>query len=129
ATRRLRFPKEREIILTDTVGFIQSLPPDLLGAFRSTLDELADAHLLIHLADIGSARLEQQIKTVENILIDLELSETPSLLVLNKVDQVDKETARILCARYHAIGISALEKNSLLPLLHTIQQHLWKEET
>lgn len=127
ATRRIRFPEEREIILTDTVGFIQSLPPELLGAFRSTLDELSDAHLLIHLADISSVRLEQQIKTVEKILIDLELSETPVLLVLNKIDQVDEETQQILLNRYHATGTSALDKKSLLPLLETIKHYFWTE--
>ncbi len=126
ATRRLRFPKERELILTDTVGFIQSLPPELLGAFRSTLDELCDAHLLIHLADISNPRLEQQIKTVEDILTDLHLSKTPRLLVLNKTDQIKAETAATLCGRHHAIGISALDKNSLLPLLQTIETRLWE---
>lgn len=125
STRRLRFPQEREAILTDTVGFIQSLPTELLGAFRSTLDELRDAHLLIHLADISHPRLGQQIKTVEHILLDLALSETPSLLVFNKIDQVSKEDARVLCQRYGAIGISALKKNSLIPLLKTIEQGLW----
>lgn len=125
ATRRLRFPKEREVILTDTVGFIQSLPAELLGAFRSTLDELRDAHLLIHLADISHPRLGQHIKTVETMLVDLELSETPSLLVFNKIDQVSKEETQALCQRYEAIGISALKKRSLSPLLNTIEQHLW----
>lgn len=127
ATRRLRFPREREIILTDTVGFIQSLPPDLLGAFRSTLDELRDAHLLIHLADISNPRLEQQIKTVETVLGDLELSETPRLLVFNKIDRVDEKTALRLCERHHAIGITALDRNRLMPLLNAIEHHLWEK--
>jgi len=125
ATRRLRFPREREVIVTDTVGFIQSLPPDLLGAFRSTLDELRDAHLLIHLADISNPRLKQQIETVEMILSDLELSKTPCLSVFNKIDRVDKDTVNILCARYNAIGITALDKNYLTPLLNAIESRLW----
>jgi len=128
ATRRLRFPKEREVILTDTVGFIQSLPPELLGAFRSTLDELRDAHLLIHLADISNPRLDQQIETVESLLKKLELSETPRILVLNKIDRVDTETAQILCKKHRAIGITALDRARLIPLLNAIEQHLWNEQ-
>ncbi|VAX26132.1 Ribosome LSU-associated GTP-binding protein HflX [hydrothermal vent metagenome] len=128
ATRRLRFPREREVILTDTVGFIQSLPPALLAAFRSTLDELRDAHLLIHLADISNPRLEQQIQTVETLLKDLGLSETPCLLVLNKIDRVDPETAQILCKRHRALGITALNPKRLIPLLNTIERDLWKSE-
>lgn len=126
ATRRLRFPREREVILTDTVGFIQSLPADLLGAFRSTLDELQDAHLLIHLIDISSPRLEQQIETVKEILADLKLSDTPCLAVFNKIDQVAEATVQALCQRYDAIGISALHQNSLIPLLSKIEHLIWK---
>ncbi|MEO2054857.1 MAG: GTPase HflX [Nitrospira sp.] len=128
STRRLRFPREREVILTDTVGFIQSLPVDLLGAFRSTLDELRDAHLLIHLVDISSARLEQQIETVKLILSDLELSETPCLLVFNKMDQVNPEIVQILCKRYDAIAISARQTEGLSSLLAVIEDLLWKKE-
>ncbi len=127
STRRLRFPKEREVIITDTVGFIQSIPADLLGAFRSTLDELRDAHLLIHLVDISSPRLERQIETVEKILSDLELSETPRLLVFNKMDQAGLETIKILCERYDAIAISAHQAECLGPLLAAIENLIWKE--
>ncbi len=125
ATRRLRFPREREVIVTDTVGFIQSLPPDLLGAFRSTLDELQDAHLLIHLVDIASPRLEQQIKTVKKILRELDLSETPTLLAFNKLDRVDAETANAVCARYGAIGLSARRSDTFEPLLKAIEDNFW----
>ncbi|MFQ5579866.1 MAG: GTPase HflX [Nitrospiria bacterium] len=128
STRRLRFPREREVILTDTVGFIQSLPADLLGAFRSTLDELRDAHLLIHLVDITSPRLEQQIETVGHILSDLKLSGTPCLLVFNKIDQSDPETVKNLCERYDGIAISARQTENLGPLLAVIEDLLWKKE-
>ncbi|MBN4053136.1 GTPase HflX [bacterium AH-315-L15] len=124
-TRRLRFPKEREVIVTDTVGFIQSLPPDLLGAFRSTLDELQDAHLLIHLVDISNPRRDQQIETVNTILSDLDLSERPTILVLNKIDRLERATVEAICTRYHAIGISALQEESFKPFLSAIEQRLW----
>ncbi len=127
STRRLRFPREREVIITDTVGFIQSLPPDLLGAFRSTLDELRDAHLLIHLVDISAPQFEQHIETVQKILNELELEKTPQIFVFNKKDQVDPETAATLCERYDAIAISALQPESLAPLLAAIEGRLWSE--
>ncbi|MEE8185154.1 MAG: GTPase HflX, partial [Thermodesulfobacteriota bacterium] len=81
ASRRLRFPREREVIVTDTVGFIKELPEDLLGAFRATLDELRDAHLLIHIVDISNPRFEQQMASVDQILRGLKLEHIPCLLV------------------------------------------------
>ncbi|MBI3599206.1 MAG: GTPase HflX, partial [Nitrospinae bacterium] len=116
-SRRLRFPREHEAIISDTVGFISSLPEDLLGAFRSTLEELHDADLLIHLVDISSPDFEKQIKTVEDILFELNLSEIPRLLVFNKADRVDKETAMNFCRRYNAIAISALKMDNIEGLL------------
>ena len=128
STRRLRFPREREVIITDTVGFIQSLPPDLLGAFRSTLDELRDAHLLIHLVDISNPRFEQHIATVQEILNELELDATPQLLVFNKKDRLDPETAKALCERYEAIAISALQPPTMGVLLAAIETRLWEQK-
>ncbi|MDL2267762.1 GTPase HflX [Desulfovibrio sp. OttesenSCG-928-G15] len=85
-TRRLRFPEEKELILTDTVGFIRSLPKELVEAFRATLEELDEAELLIHVADCSHPELEQQLAAVESILDQLDLAEVPRMLVLNKVD-------------------------------------------
>ena len=85
-TRRLRFPREREIIIADTVGFIRDLPRDLAQAFRATLEELDEADLLLHVVDAADPDNEQQIAAVERILTDLGLAETPRLLVMNKVD-------------------------------------------
>ena len=75
ASRRLRFPKERDVIITDTVGFIRDLPKDLMTAFKSTLEELQDADLLLHLVDISNPRFEQQMESVENILRELNLTD------------------------------------------------------
>lgn len=88
-TRRLRFPKERELIVTDTVGFIRSLPKELVEAFRATLEELEEAELLLHVADASHPELEQQLKAVEYILEQLDLHNTPRMLILNKVDALD----------------------------------------
>ena len=124
-TRRLRFPREREVILTDTVGFIRALPTDLLGAFRSTLDELRDAHLLIHLADGSNPCVAEQIEAVETLLSDLELNEIPRLLVFNKNDRCAPETREALCARYNAISISAMCPETFGPLLAVIESRVW----
>ena len=78
STRRLRFPREREVIVTDTVGFIRDLPPDLTRAFQSTLDELRDASLLLHIADISNPRFESQIESVDRILEELGLGAIPA---------------------------------------------------
>ena len=91
-TRRLRFPQERELILTDTVGFIRSLPKELVEAFRATLEELEEADLFLHVADASHPELERQFKAVEDILIQLELHDTPRILVLNKVDALDRDS-------------------------------------
>jgi GTP-binding protein HflX len=91
-SRRLRLPREQEIIINDTVGFIRDLPPGLLSAFRATLEEIGDSRLLIHLVDISNPRWSQQIQSVERILGDLHFAQIPTLLVLNKADLVDQET-------------------------------------
>ena len=125
ASRRLRFPREREVIVTDTVGFIRDLPKDLLSAFRSTLEELEDADLLLHLVDASNPRFEQHIESVENILKELHLSEKPRLLVFNKTDRLDKEEVGNIELRYSAIGISALNSSTFGPLLKAVEDHVW----
>ena len=125
-SRRLRFPSEREAIITDTVGFIRNLPKDLLDAFAATLEELKDAHLLLHLIDISNPRFPEHIKVVEELLARLNLQHIPVLRVFNKVDLVSPEYAKIQCERYQAIAISALYPETLLPLLEKIEQILGK---
>lgn len=128
ATRRLRFPLDREVIITDTVGFIRDLPPSLIGAFKATLEELEDADLLLHLVDLSSPGFEQQIKAVEKILDDLELGSSKRLLVFNKIDQVAADELPHLCRRFGAIPVSALDRSSFVPLLNEMQRRFWPEE-
>ena len=125
ASRRLRFPKERDVIITDTVGFIRDLPKDLFAAFKATLEELEDADLLLHVVDISNPRFEQQIKSVEKILSDLKLSEKPVLMAFNKEDMVGREEAEGICRRYNAISISALKSETLHKFLNAIESLLW----
>jgi GTPase len=87
-SRRLRFPEEREVIITDTVGFIRDLPPDLVKAFHSTLEELEDADLLLHVIDLSHPDWRFHAAVTEAVLNELEVGETPVLRVFNKVDQV-----------------------------------------
>ena len=129
ATRRVRFPSEREMIVTDTVGFIQSLPDELLGAFQSTLDELKDAHLLIHLVDISHPRFECQIETVEKILRKLELNNIPRLYVFNKKDQVNPEMAETVCSRYDGIAVSAIDPTGMGNFFEKVETILGNKET
>jgi GTP-binding protein HflX len=125
ASRRLRFPREREVIITDTVGFIRDLPPELITAFRATLEELEDADLLLHVADISSEYLEHHIAIVEKTLADLDLNGKPRLLVLNKMDQLPAETAANISRRFGGVLTCALERSSLLPLIEKMDTILW----
>ena len=127
ATRRLRFPRDREVIITDTVGFIRDLPRDLMGAFRATLDELRDAVLLIHVVDLSSSGFEEHILAVEGILNELELNTIPRLLVFNKEDKVDSGFVGQSCRRYNAISVSALKGENLDNLLSRIEGVLWRD--
>lgn len=125
SSRRLRFPREREVIITDTVGFIRNLPKDLMTAFKATLEELEDADLLLHIVDVLTPRFEQHIESVENILEELHLLDKPRLLVLNKTDKLEKGDAEKLARRYHAVAISALDSSTFQPLLNAIEERVF----
>jgi GTPase len=134
STRRLRFPKEREVIITDTVGFIRSLPKSLMGAFRATLEELQDADLLLHLVDCSNTRFEEQITQVEQILDELSLSHKGRLLIFNKADLLPEMKrkdplsfmkVRQLGRKYHGIFISAMDEKSLAPLMEEMERRFW----
>jgi GTP-binding protein HflX len=127
-SRRLRFPTEREVVLTDTVGFIRDLPKDLVAAFRATLEEMEDADLLVHVVDASDPDRDQQIAAVVHILKDLGLDEKPRLLVWNKVDRLDASDAEHLT--HHQGGgfaVSALDRTTFGPLLLAIERALWRE--
>ena len=106
-SRRLRYPGQREVVVTDTVGFIADLPPDLLTAFRATLEELAEANLLLHVVDAAQPGLRKRLEAVETTLRQLSLHPIPQLLVFNKADLVEPNQMRSLVQRHGAIGISA----------------------
>lgn len=122
-SRRLRLPREQEVIINDTVGFIRELPPDLLSAFRATLEEISDSNLIIHLVDASNPRWSQQIGSVEKILAELHFHEIPRILALNKADLVQPEVLEAIMRQASqegsrdCIAISAVNPRSLQPLL------------
>ncbi len=121
SSRRLRFPRDFEVIITDTVGFIKDLPKDLMVAFRATLEELESANLLLHVIDISNPRFEEQIKSVEHILNELKLDNIPVIRILNKQDLVDKETADQLAKTLEGTPVSANDRRTLIPLIEKMQ--------
>jgi GTP-binding protein HflX len=120
-SRRLRFPRETEVIITDTVGFIKDLPETLIKAFAATLDELADADLLLHVIDCSNPQVEKQLEAVENLLVRLNLSEKAFIRVFNKADLVDEETMSNLCARYDGVPVSALSSKTFGALIERVE--------
>jgi GTP-binding protein HflX len=126
-SRRLRFPRDREVIITDTVGFIRDLPPDLVNAFRATLEELDDADLLLHVVDASDPRLDGQVEAVEGILADLGLAAKPRLLVLNKIDRLAPGEGQALAHARDGVAVSARTREGLPELLHRCDRLLWAD--
>ncbi|MFQ5931331.1 MAG: GTPase HflX [Nitrospiraceae bacterium] len=116
SSRRLRFPRNREVIITDTVGFLRDLPKELMGAFMATLEELRDADLLLHVVDASCRSFDMQIKAVEMTLSELELDQIPRVLVFNKCDRLAAEEVEILRRRYQAQAVSAIRPATLISL-------------
>jgi GTP-binding protein HflX len=123
-SRRLRLADGREIVLTDTVGFIRRLPTTLREAFRATLEELRDAALLVHLCDASDAAVERQVRTVDEILAEMELGDVPRILVVNKVDRVPAEEAERLAEQLGAIPCSARDPVAAAGIAREIARRL-----
>jgi len=124
-TRKLELPAGREVLLTDTVGFIQKLPTDLVAAFRATLEEVTEADLIIQVLDLSSPAVEEQAETVEEVLTDLGAADKPRVVALNKVDLLGPSSRRraigALSVRYPgAVAISATNRAGLRELLNAI---------
>jgi GTP-binding protein HflX len=122
-SRRLRLPREQEVIVNDTVGFIRDLPPDLLAAFRATLEEISDSDLLIHLVDAANPRWEQQLQSVERILGELNFSQIPRLTVFNKADLLEPGAVESILRQAsqrgapEPVAVSATDSKTLRPML------------
>jgi len=126
ASRRLRFPREREVIVTDTVGFIRDLPETLVAAFRATLEELREADVFLHVVDASSETLEQRMAAVRAVLAEMGLRDRPEVLVFNKLDQLPPGESRRLAAEYGAVAVSALQRIGFERLLERAEAELFE---
>jgi len=121
SSKRLRFPRDIEVIITDTVGFIRDLPDDLRAAFVATLEELEDAHLLLEVIDLTDPNLKYRMQAVDDIIKHLNLQDIPRLKVFNKADECERELAKQMALRYDGVAISALDRSTLNPLIEKMQ--------
>jgi GTP-binding protein HflX len=126
-SRRLRFPRERDVIVTDTVGFIRDLPPDLMTAFRATLEELEGADVFLHVVDASAPDVERRMTAVRRVLDEIGLSETPELLVFNQIDRLPPSEGAALAERHGAVAISALRGSGLHELLERAAALLFED--
>jgi GTPase len=123
--RRASTPNGRGFTIADTVGFVRHLPHQLVEAFRSTLEEVADADLILHVVDAADAAPEDQIAAVREVLRDLGAHEVPELVVINKADVADPMSlARLRRQEPHSVVVSARTGAGLDDLLHAIEENL-----
>jgi GTP-binding protein HflX len=123
-TRRLALPAGRDALLTDTVGFVQKLPHQLVEAFKSTLEEVGEADLLLHIVDATRAP-ERQISAVQTVLKEIGVADKPSVIVMNKTDVLSAPELATLQARHpEAVFCSAAEQRGLAELLARVSEEL-----
>ena len=123
--RRLRLPGGRWVTISDTVGFVRKLPHELVEAFRSTLEEVTVAALVLHVADASARDVEEQIGAVRDVLAEIGAGEIPELLALNKIDRLSEvERARIARMFPDGVFVSALEGDALDRLTERLEKAL-----
>ncbi len=126
-TRKLTLPSGRQAIISDTVGFIQKLPTSLIAAFRATLEEVAEADMLLHVVDMSHPNVAQHIEAVEDTLAEIDVPAIPRILVWNKADQWPSGQTPPLPEERHYVDsviISAHQKTGIDNLLHVIEESL-----
>jgi len=124
-TRRLRLPGGETVLVSDTVGFVRRLPPQLVDAFRSTLEEVVDADLLVHVVDASAPDADGRIAAVDTVLREIGADDVPVLLAWNKSDLVDTTVLQD-CMRAHpdAVAVSAAAGHGVAELLTAIGERL-----
>lgn len=123
-TRKLRLPSGRQILVTDTVGFISELPNELVSAFRATLEELGGSSLLLHVADASDPIVEERIESVEKILESTGYDQLPSQMVFNKSDKALPQVTERLARTYNAPVISAQDRANLPEVIELLEDLL-----
>ncbi len=126
-SRSLELPSGKTVVLTDTVGFIQNLPHDLVAAFRATLEEAAQADLLLHVVDSSSPMRERQMAVVEDVLRELGAGGKPTLTVFNKIDLLVEQSERVLIGGADAIRVSAFDPEDMARLRASIEDRILGE--
>ena len=122
--RHIQLPSKREVVLSDTVGFIRNLPHTLVSAFRATLEEVQRASLLLHVADVTSPTAGEQQVQVEAVLRELEVQDKPRLYVMNKVDLLSEKKRESLRDSDNAVHVSAATGLGLEELLKAIDARI-----
>jgi len=122
-TRQVTLPSGSKVLFSDTVGFIQKLPTDLVAAFRATLEEITEADIILHVVDITHPNAIQQAATVNDTLADLGATHLPQLVALNKIDKLaDPESASEQLAQYpNSLAISATTGYGIPALLNRVE--------
>ncbi|MFC3771893.1 GTPase HflX [Paenibacillus sp. GCM10012303] len=123
-SRALRLPSGQEVVLTDTVGFIQNLPHDLVAAFRATLEEVNEADLILHVVDSASEMRERQMAVVDEVLLELGAQGKPRITVFNKIDKAADGSGALLSADGDSLKVSAFSETDLELLKLSIQEKL-----
>jgi GTP-binding protein HflX len=123
-SRMLKLPGGKEIVLTDTVGFIQNLPHDLIAAFRATLEEVCEADLILHVVDSSSDMMETQMRVVAQVLQELGANGQDQITLFNKIDQCTPEQLQLLFTEGDFMRISAYNDNDLAMLCDEIESRL-----
>lgn len=125
STRKIKLENNRQFLLTDTVGFVNKLPHDLVEAFKSTLEEIKEADLILHVADASNEHYEEQIQTTNDVLKDLGVKDIPVIYVFNKIDKLDNYF--YIPPQYeNSIRISSKKNTNIDKLLEVIQNELFK---
>lgn len=127
-TRRVELPDGSLALFTDTVGFIQKLPTTLIAAFRATLEEIAEADLLLHVVDITHPQVHEQAEAVHQTLEEIDADHIPVVPVLNKIDRLEspQNAIRNLETFPNAVAVSALHGDGIDTLLHTVKNRLYE---
>ncbi|MCC7382318.1 MAG: GTPase HflX [Deltaproteobacteria bacterium] len=126
-SRRVRFPDEHEIVLTDTVGFIRDLPKDLVNAFKATLEELEESDLILHVIDSSDPLADEKMHAVEKILGELGIDQIPRLVVVNKIDDTPAILVSVLKRATGGVPVSAAKREGLDRLVKRIVEILFAQ--
>jgi GTPase len=126
-TRRVQLPSGHQALFTDTVGFIQKLPTQLVAAFRATLEEINEADLLLHVVDATHPNMLGHFRTVNQVLAELDVHNKPTVIALNKMDKFEGDLSEILLEAPGAIGISAVRDDGIDLLLAAVETTLEEE--